>query len=337
MRRCGHAGRSPLSLVALGVLALAPSAHAHLRAGRPAGLGRTSCRWTTPPTNRRTPRPPTPTSRRTGAMSSSRRKATNFFENDGETQQEKEAAEPPGTRARRGHLPLRPRNRWRSNWSPSGNLVVNEGNEAGKVLVRGAENPSVSAEGRYVVFSTAQQLVPSSQPEHTENVEVYERDMGLAPAQARGVHACFGAERQRSSRRVFDDSSHQPRQSPAAIRVPSCGQHGDQRQWALRLVSHRRSAVEPARRLTPTTPPGQLFVRDLLDEDDHARHAHDEHRTSRRRGRRTGDAQCGRVDGRVGRRGRAVADSFLPGEDLTNRSPTTYGGAGRNQIHPRGV
>lgn len=78
-------------------------------------------------------------------------KATNFFEGDGETQQEKEAAEPPGT-VREGGIFRYDRTTGALELVASGNLLVSEGKEAGKVLVRGAENPSVSAEGRYAVF-----------------------------------------------------------------------------------------------------------------------------------------------------------------------------------------
>jgi Tol biopolymer transport system component len=45
------------------------------------------------------------------------------------------------------------------------------------LLLRGAQNPSLSADGRYVAFSTAQQLVPA---DANDNVDVYVRDMSIA-------------------------------------------------------------------------------------------------------------------------------------------------------------
>lgn len=44
-------------------------------------------------------------------------------------------------------------------------------------LRRGASNPSISADGRYVAFSTAQRLVPGDED---ANVDVYRRDMDVA-------------------------------------------------------------------------------------------------------------------------------------------------------------
>lgn len=45
-------------------------------------------------------------------------------------------------------------------------------------LVRGAQNPSVSSDGRFVAFATGQQLVPE---DDNGNVDVYVRDMTLEP------------------------------------------------------------------------------------------------------------------------------------------------------------
>lgn len=47
-------------------------------------------------------------------------------------------------------------------------------------LRRGASNPSISADGRYVAFATAEQLVPADTNDH---VDVYVRDMNLAIGQ----------------------------------------------------------------------------------------------------------------------------------------------------------
>lgn len=56
-----------------------------------------------------------------------------------------------------------------------GDLVTEE---TGALLVAGARNPSISADGRYVTFATAQRLVPqdTDSPRH---VDVYVRDMSV--------------------------------------------------------------------------------------------------------------------------------------------------------------
>jgi Tol biopolymer transport system component len=188
-------------------------------------------------------------------------KATNFFEDDGETQQEKEAAEPPGTE-REGGIFRYDRETGQLQIVASGNLVVSEGKEAGKVLVRGAENPSVSAEGRYVAFSSAQQLVPRAQPAHTENAEVYERDMNTGPGQP-GAYMLVSAQNGSEEPPLFDNSS---------IITPTPGGDPGTQLWSNTAISANGRYVlfrtdEVPSSLpggsAPTTPPGQLFVRDL--------------------------------------------------------------------------
>jgi Tol biopolymer transport system component len=48
--------------------------------------------------------------------------------------------------------------------------------ETNTLLVRGAQNPSINADGRFVAFSTAHQLVPE---DDNDNVDVYVRDMAV--------------------------------------------------------------------------------------------------------------------------------------------------------------
>jgi Tol biopolymer transport system component len=64
----------------------------------------------------------------------------------------------------------------------------------GDLLVRGAQSPSISADGRFVAFSTGQQLVPA---DVNGNVDVYVRDMSLpirAPAAFELVSARDGGD-----------------------------------------------------------------------------------------------------------------------------------------------
>jgi Tol biopolymer transport system component len=191
-------------------------------------------------------------------------KATNFFESDGETQQEKETAEPPGTE-REGGIFRYDRATGGLELVASGNLVVSEGADAGKVLVRGAENPSVSAEGRYVVFSSAQVMVPRSQPGHTENVEVYERDMDVAPGQA-GAYTLVSAQNGSETPADYEDG---------LVTLPFPGGDPGAEVWPNTSVSANGQYVvfrsgELSSNLpdspTPTTPAGQLFVRDLQNK-----------------------------------------------------------------------
>jgi hypothetical protein len=55
--------------------------------------------------------------------------------------------------------------------------VVRQGD--GALLVRGAQNPSISADGRFVAFSTAQRLVPADSDAAGRFVDVYVRDMSV--------------------------------------------------------------------------------------------------------------------------------------------------------------
>lgn len=63
--------------------------------------------------------------------------------------------------------------------------------EASNALVlRGAQNPSISADGRFVAFSTAQQLVPA---DVNHNVDVYVRDMNV-PIRSAGAFELVSAK-----------------------------------------------------------------------------------------------------------------------------------------------
>ena len=60
----------------------------------------------------------------------------------------------------------------------------------GTLLRRGAHGPAVSADGRFVAFSTAQQLVPA---DRNDNIDVYRRDMAL-PAGASDAYVLVSAK-----------------------------------------------------------------------------------------------------------------------------------------------
>jgi Tol biopolymer transport system component len=188
-------------------------------------------------------------------------KATNLFEGDGETVEEQQAAEPPGT-LREGGIFRYDRQTGQLRIVASGNLVVSEGPEAGKVLMRGAVNPSVSADGRYVVFASAQRLVPQ---DTNENVEVYVRDMENAPSQP-GSYTLASAQNGSEEPPVYDDASIRtpvPGGDPGSQLWPNTAISANGRYVLFRTVEVKSSLPDGS---TPLTEPGQLFVRDLQNK-----------------------------------------------------------------------
>ncbi len=192
-------------------------------------------------------------------------KATNFFENDGETQQEREAAEPPGT-LREGGIFRYDRETGQLQIVASGNLLVSEGKEAGRVLLRGAQNPSVSAEGRYVAFVTGQQLVPQDE---NDNLDVYVRDMDVpltTDPKDSGAFRLASAQNGSEAPPVYDDSSIAtpiPGGDPGTQLWPNTSISANGRYVLFRTAEVPSSLPEGA---IPTTAPNQLFVRDLWDQ-----------------------------------------------------------------------
>jgi Tol biopolymer transport system component len=191
-------------------------------------------------------------------------KATNFFENDGVPGGD---PDPPGT-CREGGI-------FRYDRFTGELALVADGTEArlnakgecepSNLIFRGAQNPSVSAEGRYVAFSTAQQLVPHVN-EHNENVEVYVRDMDVPLSANRpgsGAYTLASAENGSEEPPTYEDSLVNP---------PIPGGDPGSEVWPNSAISANgeyvlfRAAELPSSLptgSTPTTPPDQLFVRDL--------------------------------------------------------------------------
>jgi Tol biopolymer transport system component len=188
--------------------------------------------------------------------------ATNFFEDDGETPQEREAAEPPGT-LREGGIFRYDRETGELQIVASGNLVVDEGAEAGKILLRGAQNPSVSAEGRYVAFVTGQQLAPQ---DDNDNLDVYVRDMNspiTTDPKTSGAFTLASAQNGSEAPPVYDDSSIVtpiPGGDPGTQLWPNTAISADGRYVLFRTSEVKSSLPEGT---TPETEPNQLFVRDL--------------------------------------------------------------------------
>ena len=132
--------------------------------------------------------------------------------------------------------------------------------EPAKLIFRGAESPSVSADGRYVAFDTAQQLVPQ---DTNENVDVYVRDMDvplIADRKDSGAYTLVSAKSGGE-----EPAAYAPRDPPwrAPNRAPTCGRTRRSGRRALRGVPDHRTGVRFPDGTAVDTPSEQLFVRDL--------------------------------------------------------------------------
>ncbi|MDO8212960.1 hypothetical protein [Conexibacter sp. CPCC 206217] len=135
------------------------------------------------------------------------------------------------------------------------------GEEDGTLLQRGAARPSVSDDGRWVVFSTAQRLVPQ---DDNDNIDVYVRDMSVPLTSDR---AGGGAYRLVSARDGSDDPAHYaPIDPPLTGRNPGADVFAAQAISADgRYVAFRTTDLAsdlPARDAVDTSP-FNVFVRDL--------------------------------------------------------------------------
>jgi Tol biopolymer transport system component len=191
--------------------------------------------------------------------------ATNFFEDDGGVigaHGVEPDAEPSGT--------LREGGIFRYDRLTGKLQLVADGSEVNlaecperrcKLIFRGAQNPSVSADGRYVAFSTAQKLVPQ---DHNENVDVYVRDMNVpltADRSGSGAYTLVSAT----------DGTEQPAAyaqrnpplkgaEPGAEVWPNTSISADGHYVVFRTTELESNLPDHA---TVDTPPRQLFVRDL--------------------------------------------------------------------------
>jgi hypothetical protein len=117
------------------------------------------------------------------------------------------------------------------------------------LAVRGAQNASISADGGFVAFSTAQQLVPE---DRNANVDVYVRDMSV-PARSPGAYELMSA---RDGGTV-----------PASYAAPKFGSEVTPGRAisadGQKIVFKTRSASDlPAGSGSQATPTEQIFVRD---------------------------------------------------------------------------
>lgn len=191
-------------------------------------------------------------------------KATNFFEDDGVSGGD---PEPQGA-CREGGIFRYDRLTGELALVADGTEVRrNAGGECepSQLIFTGAENPSVSEDGRYVAFSTAQQLVPHVS-EHNENIEVYVRDMDVplsADRQGSGAYTLASAQNGSDEAPVYDNSlvpTPIPGGNPGSDVWPNTSISANGQYVLFRSAELPSSLPEGS---TPNTPPDQLFVRDL--------------------------------------------------------------------------
>lgn len=132
----------------------------------------------------------------------------------------------------------------------------------GALLVQGAQNPSVSADGRYVAFSTAQPLEPQ---DTNDNIDVYVRDMDVpltADRQASGAFTLVSALNGSSTPASYAPFNPPvPGGNPGADVWPNISISGDGR-YVLFRSDELASNLPGGGGVN--TQPGQLFVRDLV-------------------------------------------------------------------------
>lgn len=175
--------------------------------------------------------------------------ATNFFADDD--------ADQPGT-LRRGGVFRFDRVSGRLDLVADGDLLDEA---SGELLRRGAAAPSVSDDGRRVVFSTAQRLAPQ---DVNDNIDVYVRDMSVPL----GADRAAGAYVLVSARDGGDEpATYAPRETPLPGRNPGAATYagtaisGDGRHVVFRTPE---LASDLPDRPAADTPAGNVFVRDLV-------------------------------------------------------------------------
>jgi Tol biopolymer transport system component len=191
-------------------------------------------------------------------------RATNFFENDGGVvgpHGNEADAEPPGT-LREGGIFRYDRQTGQIQLVADGSEIHTEGPEKGKLIFRGAQNPSVSADGRYVAFSSAQQLSPQDE---NQNVDVYVRDMDAPLAADRKTSGAYTlvSAKDGGDVPVSYGASNPPVKGgePGSEIWPNTSISADGRYVVFRTTTVESDLPD---HVEVDTPPKQLFVRDLV-------------------------------------------------------------------------
>lgn len=126
----------------------------------------------------------------------------------------------------------------------------------GILLARGAQNPSVSADGRFVAFSTGERLVPA---DTNVNVDVYVRDMDL-PRSASGAFELISAQDGSAApARYGGEGVSEQLLNPGAEVTRGAALSEDGRRVAFRTANVPSTLPD---RPEPTTEGQQVFLRD---------------------------------------------------------------------------
>jgi Tol biopolymer transport system component len=181
-------------------------------------------------------------------------RATNFFENDGVANGD---PEPLGI--------LREGGVFRYDRDTGELALVADGSETlesdHSLVFRGAQNPSVSADGRYIAFSTAQQLVPQ---DTNENIDVYVRDMDVpltADRKDSGAYVLVSAKDGGEEPATYAVRNPPlPGANPGADVWPNTSISANGRYVAFRTPETESDLPD---HLAVNTPKENLFVRDL--------------------------------------------------------------------------
>ena len=121
---------------------------------------------------------------------------------------------------------------------------------------RGAANPSISADGRYVAFSTNQQLVPA---DANDNTDVYVRDMSVAPSAPGAYELVSARDGSETPAGYTPPSPPIPGSNPGADVSPGVAISADGTKVVFRTEAASDLPASPGNE----TPAGQVFVRDL--------------------------------------------------------------------------
>lgn len=198
-------------------------------------------------------------------------RASNFF---ADTDPDPSFTEPDGSSIptdRQGGIFRRPEDGGGLELVADGDLV--DERDSRRVLIRGARNPSISGDGRFVAFSTAQRLVPEDTDERGRFVDVYVRDMAIGLC--RPLPECPGERNPYTLVSALDGGGTPITYAPPAEPAPA-GNNGsdvaprasisdDGARVAFRTVENASDAPGPPVSApgVPVTEPGQLLVRDL--------------------------------------------------------------------------
>lgn len=187
-------------------------------------------------------------------------RATNFFENDGVANGDPE----PLDACREGGIFRYDRDTGELALVADGSEVaLNKDGECepSHVILGGAESPSISADGRYVAFDTAQQLAPQ---DGNENYDVYARDMNVALSAERkssGAYTLVSAKSGGEEPAAYvSKETPQPGREPGAEVWPNTAISANGRYVAFRTGEVSSNLPSDA---GVETLPQQLFVRDL--------------------------------------------------------------------------